>query len=147
MLYLRTIKDKYIEIYNDFISQLHIYAKAVRMLAKGYLPILFMTPLKLQEIVDSVKETLIKTNPDYDIAIKRLYLYYDIKLVTFRIDKQRNLMLYNILLLINCYTGNNTTKCHSGSMSDNRDLTGVFHQNVSSLPKVIASDSRYFQSS
>ena len=39
MLFLYTIKDKYIEIYNEFISQLHIYAKAVRVLAKGYLPI------------------------------------------------------------------------------------------------------------
>ena len=29
----------YIEIYNEFISQLCIYAKAVRILAKGYLPI------------------------------------------------------------------------------------------------------------
>ena len=56
-------------------------------------------------------------------------------------------MLYNILLPINYYTGNNTTKCHSRSLSDNRDLTGVFHQKVSSLPVVIASDSRSFQSS
>ena len=56
-------------------------------------------------------------------------------------------MLYNILLPINCYIGNNTTKHHSGSMGDNRDLTGVFHQKVSSLTMVIASDSRYFQSS
>ena len=55
MLYLRTIKDKYIDIYNDFISQLPIYAKAVRILAKGYLPISLITPLKLQEIIDSVK--------------------------------------------------------------------------------------------
>ena len=31
------IKDKYIEIYNEFISQLQIYAKAVRIVAKGYL--------------------------------------------------------------------------------------------------------------
>ena len=36
MLYLHTIKDKYIEIYNKFISQLWIYAKAVRILAKEY---------------------------------------------------------------------------------------------------------------
>ena len=55
-------------------------------------------------------------------------------------------MLYNILLPINHYTGNNTTKCHSGCMDDNRDLTGVFHQKVPSLPMVIASDLRYFQS-
>ena len=36
---------------------------------------------------------LIKTNPDYDIVIKRLHLYYDMKLVTFRIDRKRNLMI------------------------------------------------------
>ena len=93
MLYLHMIKDKYIKIYNAFISQLRIYAKAVRILAKGYLPILHITPLKLQEILDSDKETLIKTNPAYDIVIKRLHLYYDMKLVTFGIDKKRNLII------------------------------------------------------
>ena len=93
MLYLYTIKDRYIEIYNEFILQLCIYAKAVRILAKGYLPISLITPLKLKEILDSVKETLIKTNPDYDIVIKRLHLYYDMKLVTFRIDRKRNLII------------------------------------------------------
>ena len=60
---------------------------------------------------------------------------------------QPAVMLYNILLLINRYIGSNTTICHSRSMSDNRDLTGVFHQKISSLPEVIASDSRYSQSS
>ena len=40
-------------------------------------------PYKLQEILISVKQILIKNNPDYDIVIKRLYLYYDMKLVTF----------------------------------------------------------------
>ena len=90
MLYLRTIKDQYIEIYNEFISQLHIYAKAGRILSKGYLPILLITPLKLQEILNSTKETLTKTNPDYDIVIKRLHLYYNMTLVTFEIDRNRN---------------------------------------------------------
>ena len=42
-----TIKDKYIEIYNEFISQLHIYVKSFRILAKGYLPILLITPIKI----------------------------------------------------------------------------------------------------
>ena len=88
MLYLHTIKDKYIEVYNEFISQLQIYAKVVRILAKGYLPISLIMPLKLQEILNSVKETLTKSNPDYDIMIKRLHLYYDMKLVTFGIDRK-----------------------------------------------------------
>ena len=93
MLYLRTIKNKYIEIFNEFISQLHIYIKAVRILANGYSPTLLITPLKLQEILNSVKETLTKTNPDYDIVVKRLYLYYDMKLVTCSIDRNRNLII------------------------------------------------------
>ena len=58
----------------NLFSQLQIYAKAVRILAKGYLPISLVTPLKLQQIISSVKETLIKTNPNYDIVTKRLHL-------------------------------------------------------------------------
>ena len=93
MLYLRMIKDKYIDIYNEIISQLHIYAKAVRILAKGYLPISLITPLKLQEILNYVEETLTTTNPYYNIIIIRLHLYYDMRLVTFRIDRKRNLII------------------------------------------------------
>ena len=52
-----------------------------------------VTPLKLQEILDSVKESLIKNNPEYDIVIKRLHLYYDMKLVMFGIDRKRNLII------------------------------------------------------
>ena len=63
----------------------------VRILAKGYLPISLVMPYKLQEILNSVKETLTKSNPDYDIVIKRLHLYYNMKFVTFGIDKGRNL--------------------------------------------------------
>ena len=93
MLYLRMIKDKYIEIYNEFISQLHIYAKAVRISAKGYLQVSLIAPLKLQEMLNSVKKTLTKTNPGYNIIIKRLHLYYHMKLVTFGIDRKRNIII------------------------------------------------------
>ena len=81
VLYLQTINKKYIAVYNEFITQLQIYAKAVRILAKGYLPISLITPYKLQEILNSVIETLTKSNPDYDLVIKRLHLYYTMNLV------------------------------------------------------------------
>ena len=67
------------------------------------MPISLVTPFKIQEILDSVKETLIKTNPDYDIVIKRLHLYYDMKLVTFGIDKKRNLII-QLLIFVQPYT-------------------------------------------
>ena len=65
----------------------------VRILAKGYLLISLITPYKLQETLNSVRETLIKSNPDYDIVIKRLHLYYGMKLVTFGIDTDQNLVI------------------------------------------------------
>ena len=93
LLYLCSIKEKYIAVYNEFITQLCIYAKAIRIIAKGYLPISLITPYKLQEIINLVKETLIKSNSDYDIVIKRLHLYYNMTLVIFGIDQERNLII------------------------------------------------------
>ena len=80
-------------MYNEFIIQLHMYAEVVRILANRYLPISLITPLKLKEILDVVKTTIRKTNPDYDIVIKRIHLYYNMKLVTFGIDRYRNLII------------------------------------------------------
>ena len=93
LLYLGTIKEKYIAVYTEFITQLQMYAKAVRILAKGHLPISLIMPYKLQEILNSVKETLTKSNPDYNIVIKRLHLYYDMNLVTFGKDRDQNLII------------------------------------------------------
>ena len=58
LLYLRTIQDKYIALYRELIAQLHIYASAIRILAKGYLPNTLITPVKLKEILDEVRKTL-----------------------------------------------------------------------------------------
>ena len=48
LLYLKTVQDKYIDLYKEWITQLHIYVTAIRILAKEYLPILLITPLKLK---------------------------------------------------------------------------------------------------
>ena len=74
-----------------------IYTSAVRILAKIYLPNTVVTPSKLQEILNKVRTALWTTNPDYDLVIDRLHLYYDMQLVTFGIDKDKNL---NIQFLV-----------------------------------------------
>ena len=43
--------------------QLCMYAKTIRILAKGYLPFSLLTPLKLQEILNAVMAAIGKTNP------------------------------------------------------------------------------------
>ena len=90
-------------MYKEFIMQLHIYASAIKILAKGYLPISLITSLKLKEILNVVRNTVRKTNPDYDLVIKRLYLYYDMELVTFGIDRDKNLTI-QFPVLIQPYT-------------------------------------------
>ena len=52
-----------------------------------------MTPSKLRDILNEVKTTIQTTNPDYDLVIDRLHLYYNMQLVTFDIDKDKNLIL------------------------------------------------------
>ena len=65
----------------------------MRILEKGYLPISLITPLKVEEILNEVRNTVQKTNPDYDLVIKRLHPYYDMKLVMFGIDDNKNLIV------------------------------------------------------
>ena len=62
-------------------------------MSKGCTPISLLTPSKLNLILQKVKQAVQIKNKDYDLVIKRLYLYYDMKLVTCGIDDQRNLIV------------------------------------------------------
>ena len=93
LLCLRTLREKYIKMYEEFIIQLCMCEKVIRILSKGYLPISLLPPSKLQEILGEVKKAIQITNPDYDIFIKRFHLYYDMKLVTCGIAKVINLII------------------------------------------------------
>ena len=75
------------------ITQLHIYATSIRILAKGYLPISLITTSKLREILNDFKTAIRKTNPYYDLVIDRLHLCYDTQLVMFGINKNKNLII------------------------------------------------------
>ena len=109
-------------------TQMHIYATAIRVLAKGYLHISLITPLKLKEILSEVQLAIRKTNPDYDLVIDKLLLFYDMKLVTFGIDKERNLTIQcpvciqlhittsNIISNMNCASSNHISE-QTGTLS------------------------------
>ena len=86
--------DKHIALYKELITQLHIYATSIKILAKGYLPTSLIIPSNLEEILSEVKIAIRKTNPDYDLVIGRLHLYCDMKLVNFGIGKERNLIIH-----------------------------------------------------
>ena len=93
LLYLRTIQEKYIKMYERFVNQLKEYSWAIRVLSKGYLPISLLLPSKLAKILHEVKQLLSKTNKNYGLVIKGMYKYYAMKLVTFGVDQDRNLII------------------------------------------------------
>ena len=93
VLFLTTVKEKYVRMYEKFINELKSYSKAIRILSKGYLPITLITPSKFEAILQQVQLAINKSNQDYEIVLNRLYLYYDMKWVTFGIDYQKNLII------------------------------------------------------
>ena len=80
-------------MYERFVNQLKEYSHAIRILSKGYLPISLLPPSKLAKILQEVKQVLLKTNKNYGFVIKGMYKYYDMKLVMFGIDHNRNLII------------------------------------------------------
>ena len=81
-------------MYERFLKELKLYSRAIRILSKGYLPISLLPLSKLEKIFSEVRIAIAKSNKDYDLVLTRLYLYYDMKLVTFGIDNQRNLIVH-----------------------------------------------------
>ena len=77
-------------------------------MSKGYLPIFLITPSKLEAILQQVQAAITKSNQDYEIVLNRLYLYYDMKLVTFDIDYQKNLII-QFPVFVQPYTQTNLT--------------------------------------
>ena len=74
MLFLTTVKEKYVRMYEKFIAELKSYLKAIRILSKEYLPITLITPSKLEAILKEVQIAIAKTNQDYELVLNRLYL-------------------------------------------------------------------------
>ena len=53
----------------------------------------FDNTIKIKRILNEVRNTFKVTNPNYDLVIDRLHLYYDMQLVTIGIDKDKNLII------------------------------------------------------
>ena len=71
LLFLTTIKERYVRMYERFIVELKSYSKAIRVLSKGYLPISLIPPSKLQTILQQARLALGKRNKNYDLVLNR----------------------------------------------------------------------------
>ena len=58
ILYLTTVREKYIKMYERFIEELKTYLKAIRILSKGYLPMYLLPPSKLESILKEDRKAI-----------------------------------------------------------------------------------------
>ena len=74
VMFLTIVKEKCERMYEKFINELKSYSKAIRILSKGYLPIMLIMPSKLEAILQQVQLAITKSNQDYETVLNRLYL-------------------------------------------------------------------------
>ena len=60
VLYLTSIRKKYVKMYERFIEELKMYSKVIRILSKGFLPISLLPPPKLERILSEVRKHLLR---------------------------------------------------------------------------------------
>ena len=97
--YLHAITEKYNTLYRELSLDLYILLRCINQLSKGRLPIDLITPNKLSEFTDDVREQLRLTHPDYTLALPRLSDYYDMNLVTFGLDpKSAVVVVFSIFI-------------------------------------------------
>ena len=88
ILFLTTIREKCLRLYERFLEQLRMYANSLKRLF-AYFPV---TTNQIRKDFEW-SEKGISENKDYDLVLRCLYLYYNMKLVTFGIDEERNLII------------------------------------------------------
>ena len=47
ILFLTTVREKYVRMHERFIEELKLYSRAIRVLSKGYLPIALLPPFQI----------------------------------------------------------------------------------------------------
>ena len=65
ILFLTTVSEKYVKMYERFLNQLKQFSQAIRVLSKGYLPITLLSPSEFDVILQKVREFVQIKNRDY----------------------------------------------------------------------------------
>ena len=75
-MYITTLGERYVKMYENFISQLKMSASVMSPF-EGLSTNLSSDSNEIKGNLNEVKKAIQITNPDNDIVIKRSHLYYD----------------------------------------------------------------------
>ena len=80
-------------MYETLLSKLKAFLVAVETLSKGYLPMELFPVSQLTNMTKTAINMVRMSHPDYVLAITKITHYYDVKLVTFAVDKEGDLVM------------------------------------------------------
>ena len=92
-LYVHSMLERQIRLYEWLLCHLQDLLDIIGILSTGHLPPLLFPPTVLQNITANAIEMVCKTHPDYDLAIEHITEYYDMKLATFGLDSDDNMVV------------------------------------------------------
>jgi hypothetical protein len=99
-IYTEVETEKHISIIERMTASMKEVMWAIAKLGEGYIPPQIFTPARLREILTAVSAMVKEKYPGYDLAIPHLTQYYDMKLVTFSVDKTDHSLIVTFPVLV-----------------------------------------------
>ena len=91
--FLHSISNKFNFLYSTMIDEIKALVKDIATLSRGRLPPELFSPSFLHNVTIKVMSELLKSNTGYKIAFPQVDAYYDMKVATFSLDKENNLIV------------------------------------------------------
>ena len=92
-LYIHSMKERYLRVPENLISELRLLLRSIAILSRGYLPPQLFSPTDIVRISQAALKMVKQGHPDYVLAIPQASSYYDMRLVTFGIDEENRLVV------------------------------------------------------
>ena len=92
-MYTNAMKERYLRVPENLISELRLLLRSIAILSKGYLPPQLFSPTDIVKISQAALTMVKQAHPDYVLAISQASSYYDMRLVTFGVDEEDNLVI------------------------------------------------------
>ena len=92
-LYVHSVLERQIRLYEWLQVNLKDLLNAIGILSTGHLPPFLFPPTVLENITTNALAMVMKTHPNFVLAIKHLTEYYDMKLATFGVDAEGNMIV------------------------------------------------------
>ena len=92
-LYIHSVLERQIRLYELMLRHLKDLLDCIGILSTGKLPLMLFPPTVLENITSNAIDMVHRTHPDYELAVGHVSEYYDMKLCTFGISIEGNMVV------------------------------------------------------